>query len=110
MAGLIQVPALGVGSALSTAGVESIPEGHCYLICGGRGYDFTGLAVGQSSPFESLVEERSVAPDDLPAVKLKYHQEAIARWARKVGLDFERAQQLREKCNASLANNGLDPA
>jgi hypothetical protein len=41
-------------------------------------------------------------------VKLPYHQEAIARWATKVGLGFERAWQLREECIASLANNAFN--
>ena len=99
----------GVGTVLATAGVDVITEAHCYLTCESQRYDFTGLAVGQVSPFDSLMDERSVAPDDLPAVKLKYHQEAIARWATQVGLDFERAWQLREECIASLANKWLDP-
>jgi len=99
----------GVGSVLAAAGVDVIPEAHCYLTYEGRRYDFTGLAAGQSSPFNSLMDERPVTPDDLPAVKLKYHQEAIARWATQVGLDFERAWQLREECIESLANNWLTP-
>jgi hypothetical protein len=98
----------GVGFILAAAGVDVIPEAHCYLTCEGQRYDFTGLVAGQISPFDSLMDERSVAPDDLPAVKLKYHQEAIARWATQVGLDFNRAWQLREECIASLANSWLD--
>jgi hypothetical protein len=97
----------GVGSILAAARVDAIPEAHCYLIYQGQRYDFTGLASGQSSPFDSLIDERSVAPHDLPSVKLAYHQEAIARWATKVGLGFERAWQLREECIASLANNAV---
>jgi hypothetical protein len=99
----------GVGSILAAAGVDVIPEAHCYLTYEGQRYDFTGLVAGQVSPFDSLMDERSVAPDDLPPVKLKYHLEAIARWATQVGFDFERAWQLREECIASLANNCLDP-
>jgi hypothetical protein len=94
----------GVGPVLGAARVEAIPEAHCYLKCEGRRYDFTGLAPGQSSPFDSLSDERSVKPADLRSVKLKYHQEAIAQWATKVGLGFERAWQLREECIATLAN------
>jgi hypothetical protein len=99
----------GVGAVLAAAGVDVIPEAHCYLTYEGQRYDFTGLVAGQLSPFDSLMDERSVTPDDLPAVKLKYHQEAIARWATQVGLDFQRAWQLREQCIASLANNWVDP-
>jgi hypothetical protein len=99
----------GVGSVLAAARVDAIPEAHCYLMYEGRRYDFTGLGSGQSSPFDSLIDEQSVAPDDLLSVKLKCHREAIARWATKVGLNFARAWQLREECIAALANNGLDP-
>jgi hypothetical protein len=99
----------GVGSILAAAGIDVIPEAHCYLTYDGRRYDFTGLLAGQLSPFDSLMDERSVAPDDLPAVKLRCHQEAIARWSTQVGFDFARAWRLREECIASLANNGLDP-
>jgi hypothetical protein len=99
----------GVGSVLARAGVDAIPEAHCYLMYEGRRYDFTGLSPGQVSPFDSLIGERPVAPDDLPSVKLKCHQEAIDRWAAKIGLNFERAWQLREQCIASLANDRLDP-
>lgn len=99
----------GVGSVLAAAGVDVIPEAHCYLTYESRRYDFTGLVAGQWSPFDSLMDERSVSPDDLPTVKLKYHQEAIARWATQVGLEFERAWQLREECIVSLANNWLIP-
>lgn len=99
----------GVGPLLAAARVDAIPEAHCYLTCEGRRYDFTGLASGPSSPFDSLMDERSVAPDDLPSVKLEYHRAAIARWATKVGLDFEHAWQLREACIATLANNTVNP-
>jgi hypothetical protein len=57
-----------------------------------------------------LWEERSVAPNDLASVKLKTHQEVIARWATQVNLDFERAWQLREECIASLSKNAIDTA
>ena len=98
----------GVGSVLAADRVDAILEAHCYLTYEGRRYDFTGLTSGQSSPFDSLIDERSVAPHDLPSVKLAYHQEAIARWATTVGLGFERAWQLREECIASLANNTVN--
>jgi hypothetical protein len=99
----------GVGSVLVAARVDAIPEAHCYLMYEGQRYDFTGLASGQSSPFDALIDERTVSPDDLPFVKLRCHREAIARWAIKVGLNFERAWELRENCIAMLANARLDP-
>src|SRR5262245_28840900 len=41
----------GIGSVLAAAGVDVIPEAHCYLTYEGQRYDFTGLVAGQSSPF-----------------------------------------------------------
>src|SRR5713101_4597563 len=32
----------GVGAALRAAGIEAIPEAHCYLMCGERRFDYTG--------------------------------------------------------------------
>ena len=68
----------GVGIVLASQ-VDAIPGAHCYLTCEGQIYDFPGLASGQSSPFDSLIDERSVALDDLASVKLEYHREAIAQ-------------------------------
>lgn len=93
----------GVGQVLEAAGVDAIPEAHCYLTHQGERYDFTGLPSGATSLFDSLIEERAVAPDELPAVKERFHREALARWACGMGLDPERAWRLREQCIAHLA-------
>ena len=93
----------GIGLILSASHVHSIPEAHCYLTHRGNRYDFTGLTSGVTSPFDSLIEEREVAPDDLPTVKEQYHRSALARWADAIGIDRERAWQLREQCIAELA-------
>jgi hypothetical protein len=94
----------GVGRILSAAGVDAIPEAHCYVTVGGERYDFTGLPSGTSSPFAFLIDERTIAPNDLPALKLRYHREALARWASAVGMDPERAWRLREQCITHLAD------
>jgi len=94
----------GVETILRAEGLAAIPEAHCYLMCGERRFDFTGLALGAASPFESLIEERSVSPTDLLSAKTTYHRGAIVDWARAHGVDPERAWAIREKCIELLAN------
>ena len=93
----------GVGPTLASAGLESIPECHCYLTWRGHRYDFTGLRLGPDSPFDTLIEERAVDPDELAAEKGRYHRGALADWARRIGIDADSAWQLRERCIERLS-------
>ena len=93
----------GIGEILAAGRVSAIPEAHCYLTYRGSRYDFTGLTAGSTSPFDSLIEERAVAPDDLPITKERYHRAAVAGWADANGIDRDCAWQLREQCIAELA-------
>lgn len=93
----------GVGPVLAAAGLAHIPEMHCYLTCRGRRYDYTGLAAGRVPVFDALLEERSVAPDELAAVKVPSHRAAMARWAASLGMDAGRAWAIRERCVDRLA-------
>src|SRR5262245_19598688 len=40
----------GVGPALRSASLSTIPEAHCYLAVAGERLDFTGLSSGSASP------------------------------------------------------------
>jgi hypothetical protein len=91
----------GVGAVLGKLG--AIPEAHCYLAVGGERFDFTGLAAGAASPFDSLLEERTVSPAELPAAKLAWHRRAVDSWARARGLSSDAAWEMRERCIAHLS-------
>jgi len=95
----------GVGAVLSAASLSSIPEAHCYLKVEGKRLDFTGLASGESSPFESLVAEHLVPVSNLAERKMRLHREALASWARAHGVTTEAAWATREACIAALAPN-----
>lgn len=90
----------GISRALGE--LSAIPEAHCYLAHAGNRFDFTGLPEGDASPFQSLLEERSVSPADLPAMKLAYHRQAVEKWARSRGLDLDVVWAVRERCIALL--------
>lgn len=92
----------GVGAALGE--LQAIPEAHCYLMHEGKRFDFTGLAGGVASPFESLVEERVVSPADLPSAKVSYHRRALEAWAHAHGVTPDAAWAMRQQCIEFLAN------
>jgi len=94
----------GVGRVLDAAGIDAIPEAHCYLTYQGRRFDFTGLTPGHASPFDSLIEERNVSPSELTSVKVAFHRDALAQWAKLHHVDPDRAWQLREECIRLLSN------
>ena len=93
----------GVGTVLSAACITSIPEAHCYLTVGGKRLDFTGLASGKSSPFESLFVEQVAPVSGLAKLKVRLHKEALASWAGARGVSLEVAWATREACIAALA-------
>ena len=92
----------GVGAALSAALLSSIPEAHCYLTVGKMRFDFTGLPSGEFSPFDALLNEYTVQPDELSQMKTKIHKQFISSWASTTGISMENAWALREACIASL--------
>ena len=94
----------GVETILRAEGLAAIPEAHCFLMCGERRFDFTGLPFGATAPIESLTDERCVSPGDLRSVKATYHHGALVDWARTRGIDPERAWAIREKCIELLAD------
>jgi hypothetical protein len=98
----------GVGSTLAAAGLDSLPEAHCYLALDGCRYDFTGLAWGEAAPLESLVSEFQVTPAALPAFKVREHRHFLSDWALRRGLDPDTVWRTREACIAALV--GRTPA
>lgn len=95
----------GVGMVLNAAGLTSILEAHCYLVFDGVRFDFTGLATGNVSPFESLIQENVVSPAELMEAKSRTHRQAIAAWAEQRGVSFENAWSIRERCIAALTSS-----
>lgn len=98
----------GVGIVLSSASLASVPEAHCYLTVGSERFDFTGLTPGTSSPFDALLEEHVVSPEDLSQTKVRLHMRAVAAWAPGAGVSAASAWATREACIATLANPSIE--
>jgi hypothetical protein len=95
----------GVGLVLFDAALRSIPEAHCYLRIAGCRYDFTGLPPGLLSPFDSLLSEEAVSPENLPTAKIAIHDKALASWAVRCGMELSRVWSIREACIDALTEN-----
>jgi len=95
----------GVGAVLQRASISSIPEAHCYLMVGQERFDFTGLPIGNESPFMSLLEEHVVPPQMLGKSKTGLHIQALEVWASGAGVSIDKAWSAREACIAALAAN-----
>jgi len=93
----------GVGPVLRLAGLESIPEAHCFVTVDQRRFDFTGLPSWPSSPFNDLIEEHYVSPVELFQKKQDIHLQAIARWSEHKGISGHAAWSVREECIKALA-------
>lgn len=101
MMGPANTPA--VGGVLRAAGVDAIPEAHCYLLVQGERLDFTGLPAAATSPLDALLSEQVVPPDELASTKRQLHEDAMANWAGRHGMAFGDAWTLREACIEALA-------
>ncbi|MEX2962715.1 hypothetical protein [Microbulbifer sp. TYP-18] len=88
----------GVGKILSNAGLEYIPEAHCYLKYRGHRIDLTGLSA---APVElEFLQETEIEVCQIGAFKVNYHQMFIKQWYGEA--EFDRIWLLREACIAAL--------
>ena len=92
----------GVWAVLQRASISSIPEAHCYLMVEQERFDFTGLPLGNESPFMSVFEEHVVPLQMLGQSKTGLHIHALEVWASGAGMSINRAWSAREACIAAL--------
>ena len=95
----------GVGPVLRRYGLDFIPEAHCYLEYRGARVDLTSIEA--ASPFESLLHEETIGPDQIGAYKPDVHRRFVRGWAAERGLDFERVWRAREECIGALSETDV---
>ena len=95
----------GSGPILETAGLDYVPEAHCYLQWEGTRYDFT-IATATPAHFENaLLEEHIISPLEATTTKKEYHQEFLRQWLKTqpgVSLTFDELWAVREACIEAL--------
>lgn len=99
----------GTGEVLSRYGMEYMPEAHTYLVCGGKRYDFTGLASGASSFEETLLKEYSITPEQAGSFKAGLHKGFLNEWLKNepgITMGLEEVWRVREACINALSGKG----
>jgi len=94
----------GVGKVLSQAGMDSIPEAHCYVTIRDRSYDLTFLDSDLGSLVEDIKETKVIQPDQIGQWKVEYHRAYLELWCQNNHPDrsMEEIWRVRERCIKQL--------
>lgn len=88
-----------VGPILRAAGVDWLPEAHCYLRLDGHRVDLT---VSGHARTVSLLHEEPITPDQVAIYKVQVHRRFIAEQAAALGCEPDALWAVREACIAAL--------
>lgn len=96
----------GIGRALEEAGLEYVPEAHCYLKYRGEVCDVTNGEADFERVRSALMEEREIEWEQVGEWKVTYHRLFLEKWRfRKViPMSLEELWAVREDCIANLAD------
>ena len=90
----------GVGTVLAAYGMRSLPEAHCYLLHNGQRIDVTRTIDAPENPFESLLYEEKIEPEQVVEYKTRVHRKFIEE---RLGADhLDQTWEIREQCIRAL--------
>ena len=92
----------GVGVVLREAGLPAVPEAHCYLMYAGQRIDLTRCVRCMNSPFDSILMEQTIRPEQIGEHKKAFHQRMLRQWATQHHYDWEEVWRVREACIVHL--------
>jgi hypothetical protein len=94
-----------IQTTISEAGLDYIPEAHCYLMLGNRRFDITTANANMDHLKNDILEEMEIQPEQVARFKVDFHKAYIRRWIDEHGIDksFDDVWDLREKCIEKLA-------
>ena len=96
----------GVGNILKKYELEFIPEAHTYLVYQNERIDITREVESTTSPFESLLKEVEIQPNQISEHKVALHQAFLNNWQIEQNIKYS-AQllwEIREECIQALSN------
>lgn len=95
----------GVGKVLSKINLEYIPEAHTYLVVEKNRIDITRAIEVEKSPFESLLIEKEIQPNQIGKFKVELHQAFLQKWIieNKINYSFDEVWKIREACILALS-------
>lgn len=95
----------GIGKALPEAGLDYLPEAHCYLELDGNREDFTSSGADIRRILADIIEEQEIHPEEVNAYKVHYHREFLGSWLEenKLGYSLDELWTIREQCITGLS-------
>lgn len=96
-----------VGTTITNAGLEYIPEAHCYLKINEKRVDITSENTSFSKIENVLLSEIEIQPQDISEFKVEYHKNFLKNWIQKENIDksFNEVWEIREKCIEYLSKH-----
>lgn len=93
-----------VKTVLESAGLEGIPEVHCYLRVGEAYLDVTTTSSRYADFQKDILQERVIATEFVVKEKIAWHQEQLKNWLATSDLPFtfEALWNVRELCIQAL--------
>jgi catechol 2,3-dioxygenase-like lactoylglutathione lyase family enzyme len=94
----------GIGTLLSDAGLDFVPEAHCYLSQHGKRLDITFPESDFSKLRNDVLEEITIDPVQVGQFKVEFHRQWMAKWISHAfpGRSLEEIWKIREACIAAL--------
>lgn len=95
----------GIGNILSEAGLDFIPEAHCYLSVNHLRIDVTSTLSDFKRLEDDILLEMEITPEQVNEYKVSFHQNFIINWIQEehIPLSFDTIWELREKCIQRLS-------
>jgi hypothetical protein len=94
-----------INSVIQKAGLDYIPEAHCYLKINNLRIDITTPASRIDTLLVDILEEIEIQPEQVDTFKVAYHQEFMKCWLAKeqIAISFEEVWKIRERCIDQLS-------
>ena len=95
----------GIGDYISAAGLEYLPEAHCYLKVDGKRIDCTSESSDIQRLESAIIQELVIQPEQVGQYKVNYHKTFIKQWLAEndIRQTPEEIWKIREKCIAELS-------
>ncbi|MFK8009380.1 MAG: hypothetical protein AB8H03_23670 [Saprospiraceae bacterium] len=95
----------GVGEILGKNKLAFMPEAHTYLVFGKDKIDITREVETEESPFESLLFEKEIQPNQIGEFKVRLHRDFLEKWIleNEIKYSLDEIWKIREDCIYALS-------
>jgi hypothetical protein len=95
----------GLGTIIQDAGLDCIPEAHCYLKINGKPLDLTTFESDFDRLAADLISEKEIYPDQIGTYKVQWHRQELQDWlaSSRTPMPLDAVWSVREACIAALS-------